>query len=172
MYRDKSASAPAKARKNNLWICLYGNRWFTPDEFVWKFGERPENIPHSAIKLLNPLPFKKLGRDIVREKIRQGKSKEEILLALDKLLAFEDKIEEKEYKPIAFQEDSVPWPDPEPAPRIATPPTPPPDYNDLVNEKAQLAIETANQKVKEWEEQEMKRRRDKFTRMSQNGYRS
>lgn len=162
MYRGKPESAPQKARKYNLWIRLYRNRWFTPDEFVWKFGERPDNIPHSAIELLNPIPFVQIGRDLVKQKVMEGKSAAEITLALDKLFAFEDKIKESEYKPNPFQEDSILWPDKEypELPRLPEPDHP--DYNDLCQERMELANEIAKEKAKELEE-ELQRRRDKFT---------
>ena len=160
--RYSRESAPQRASKYNLWIRMDKRTWYTVSEFRFKFGEDPQSIEETRIELLNPFPFINVGRNLVRQKIQEGKSREEILLALDKLDAFIDKLMTNQYKPLPHQENTIPWPDrvfPD-LPKLPEPDHP--DYNDLSNERTELANEIAKQKALDLEE-EMKRRRDKFT---------
>lgn len=110
-YLSRNEKASVRAAKNNLWI-RYQKKWYHPEEFRYRF-ESGIGVQSKDIELLNPMPFLKQGREMIKGMVRVAAPIASILNALSRLFEFEDKLRRFGFREQEGQVDSAIWPDDE-----------------------------------------------------------
>lgn len=112
-YLSRNEKASTRASKNNLWI-RYQKKWYHPDEFKYRF-ESGMGVKPSDVELLNPMPFLKQGREMIKGMVRVAAPIASILNALNRLYEFEDKLMKFGFREREGQINAASWPDEEPS---------------------------------------------------------